>query len=91
MLQVVEDLASINQRPLHGLLTGKFHPTPPFIPMTRRIGIFKAGLQAQRLQELAALEPVLTRDGRNLTQAALGWLWGVNDTVFPSRLKRLPR
>ncbi|HPA34044.1 MAG TPA: aldo/keto reductase [Anaerolineaceae bacterium] len=87
MLQVVDEfnLASINRGPLaRGLLTGKFQSDSTIHPNdVRRDWDFKAGLQAQRLRELAALEPVLTRDGRTLAQAALGWLWARNEHCIP--------
>lgn len=79
------DLASVNRGPLAmGLLTGKFTAESQ-LPQddVRHQWDFKAGSQAQRLQLLASLRDVLTRDGRTLAQAALGWLWARSERTIP--------
>ena len=87
MLAVCDELniASINRGPLaRGLLTGKFsrQTTIPTIDV-RRTWDLQKGLQAQRLDQLEALKPILTQEGRSLGQAALGWLWARNEHTIP--------
>jgi len=79
------DLASVNRGPLAmGLLTGKF-TTETQLPEddVRHSWNFKQGRQAERLQQLATLREVLTRDGRSPAQAALGWLWARSERTVP--------
>ena len=87
MLAVCENLnlASINRGPLaRGLLTGKFkHETKIPTIDVRRNWDLQNGLQGQRLEQLDALKPVLTEDGRSLGQAALGWLWARSPRTVP--------
>jgi aryl-alcohol dehydrogenase-like predicted oxidoreductase len=78
-------LASINRSPLAmGLLTGKFTAETRFPEDDVRVGRldFK-GAQAPLLQKLERMRSVLTRDGRTLAQAALGWLWARSDKTIP--------
>jgi aryl-alcohol dehydrogenase-like predicted oxidoreductase len=87
MIAVCEDLnlASVNRGPLaRGLLTGKFNRDSS-LPSNdvRSKWDFKDGLQAERLEQLDELRPILTRDGRTLTQAAIGWLWARSPQTIP--------
>ena len=78
-------LASINRGPLaQGLLTGKF-TNDSTIPAddVRRGWNLRDGDQAKRLQKLDKLRSVLTRDGRTLAQAALGWVWARSPQTVP--------
>jgi aryl-alcohol dehydrogenase-like predicted oxidoreductase len=79
------NLASINRGPLgRGLLTGKFTPDSKFPEDDlRRNWDFTGGEQAEGLQKLQAIRDVLTRDGRTLAQAALGWLWARSQQTIP--------
>ncbi len=81
-----EDLASINRGPLaKGLLTGKFtHETTFPDDDVRAPGWdLKAGREAEWLDRLEKLRGVLTRDGRSLAQAALGWIWARSEVTIP--------
>jgi aryl-alcohol dehydrogenase-like predicted oxidoreductase len=87
MIAVCEtlNLASVNRGPLaRGLLTGKFSRDSS-LPSNdvRSKWDFKDGLQAERLAQLDDLRPILTRDGRTLTQAAIGWLWARSPLTIP--------
>jgi aryl-alcohol dehydrogenase-like predicted oxidoreductase len=78
-------LASINRGPLaKGLLTGKFTRSS-VIPQddVRQIWNLRDGVEAEQLDKLQRLCGVLTRDGRSLTQAALGWLWAHHPNTIP--------
>jgi aryl-alcohol dehydrogenase-like predicted oxidoreductase len=81
------DLASINRGPLAmGILTGKFSATTEFPEndIRHRLGWnFREGRAAERLAQLETVREVLTRDGRTLAQAALGWLWAHNHCTIP--------
>ncbi|HEY63968.1 MAG TPA: aldo/keto reductase [Caldilineae bacterium] len=81
------NLASINRGPLGmGLLTGKFTPdsTLPEDDVRRTRGWnFREGEVAERLKMLEKLRDILTRDGRTLAQAALGWLWARSEKTIP--------
>lgn len=79
------NLASINRSPLGmGLLTGKFDPASTLPANDVRSGWdFKAGNRAEQLQKLETLREVLTRNGRTLAQAALGWLWARSHSTIP--------
>jgi aryl-alcohol dehydrogenase-like predicted oxidoreductase len=87
MLQVCEefDLASICKSPLNGgILTGKFAADSTFPENDGRHGIdFTSGIGATRLEQIAALRPALTRDGRSLTQAALAWILTRSNRSIP--------
>jgi len=79
------NLASINRGPLaQGLLTGKFTADSQLPADDVRHGWnLREGNLAQRLQKLDRLRTVLTRDGRTLAQAALGWLWARSRQTIP--------
>jgi len=79
------NLASINRGPLaQGLLTGKFTADSQLPADDVRHGWnLREGNLAQRLQKLDKLRTVLTRDGRTLAQAALGWLWARSRQTIP--------
>jgi aryl-alcohol dehydrogenase-like predicted oxidoreductase len=80
-----QNLASINRGPLaQGILTGKFSHTSQ-LPAddVRSSWDFQSGEQARRLEVLAKIRDILTRDGRTLAQAALGWLWARSDATLP--------
>ncbi len=87
MLQLAREynLAVIVRGPLgRGLLTGKFTPDTR-LPAddVRHDWDLAHGPQAERLAWLARLRDVLTRDGRTLAQAALGWLWAISAQTIP--------
>ncbi|NOZ27675.1 MAG: aldo/keto reductase [Chloroflexi bacterium] len=81
------NLASVNRGPLGmGLLTGKFTPDSelPEDDVRRTQGWdFREGRTAERLKMLEKLRGILTRDGRTLAQAALGWLWARSEKTIP--------
>jgi aryl-alcohol dehydrogenase-like predicted oxidoreductase len=87
MLAVCDEfnLASVNRGPLgSGFLTGKYNADTIFPADDGRHGAdLKTGPLAQRLQQMERLRPDLTRDGRTLTQAALGWIWARNERTIP--------
>jgi aryl-alcohol dehydrogenase-like predicted oxidoreductase len=65
-------------------LTGKFKSTSSFPPDDERHTIdFSEGHFANRLRQVEALRPVLTEDGRSMTQGALGWMLDVSDLTIP--------
>ena len=69
-----------------GLLTGKFTPDSklPEDDVRRTQGWdFREGRAAERLKMLEKLRGILTRDGRTLAQAALGWLWARSEKTIP--------
>lgn len=79
------NLAGIVRGPLaRGLLTGKFDVNSK-LPENdvRRNWDFRQGEQATLLAKLDALREVLTRDGRTMAQAALGWLWAHSERLIP--------
>lgn len=79
------NLAAIIRGPLgRGLLTGKF-TADSRLPAddVRHDWDFSAGEQAAQIARLEHLRAVLTRDGRSLAQAALGWLWAVSAFTVP--------
>jgi len=86
-LAVCEELglASINRGPLaKGLLTGKFTADSKLPDNdVRHDWNFKEGEQAEWLKKLDAIRLVLTRDGRTLAQAAIGWLWARSGVTIP--------
>jgi aryl-alcohol dehydrogenase-like predicted oxidoreductase len=79
------NLAAIIRRPLgQGLLTGKF-TADSRLPAddVRHDWDFTSGEQAVQIARLEQLRALLTRDGRSLAQAALGWLWAVSAFTIP--------
>jgi len=80
-----QNLAAINKGPLAmGLLTGKFtHQSRMPANDVRHDWDLQSGRQAHRLDRLARLRDVLTRDGRSLAQAALGWIWAHSEMSIP--------
>ncbi|MBN1201231.1 MAG: aldo/keto reductase [Anaerolineae bacterium] len=79
------NLAGLIRGPLaRGLLTGKFNVDSK-LPANdvRHHWDFAAGEQAEWLATLGKIRDVMTRDGRTLAQAALGWLWALSPTTVP--------
>jgi aryl-alcohol dehydrogenase-like predicted oxidoreductase len=68
------------------VLTGKFSKaTKVTDPDDDRISVnFAEGRVAQVLDKLDELREVLTRDGRTMPQAALGWIWAQHSRAIPS-------
>ena len=87
MLDVCDefDLASICKSPLQsGTLTGKFTAETTFPEDDGRHGIdFSSGAGATRLEQIAALRPVLARSGHSLAQAALAWILTRSERAIP--------
>jgi aryl-alcohol dehydrogenase-like predicted oxidoreductase len=94
MLAVCEafDLASVNRGPLAmGLLTGKYKAGTKLGEDDVRGGkgpdwmkYFKEGYPSQAwLAKRAAIQEILTSDGRTLAQGALAWLWARSDRTLP--------
>jgi aryl-alcohol dehydrogenase-like predicted oxidoreductase len=87
MLDVCEefDLASICKSPLQsGTLTGKFTTETTFPENDGRHGVdFSSGAGATRLEQIAALRPVLAREGNSLTQGALAWILTRSERTIP--------
>jgi aryl-alcohol dehydrogenase-like predicted oxidoreductase len=87
MLAVCEehDLASICKSPLSsGTLTGKFTAETTFPENDGRHGVdFGSGVGATRLEQIAALRPVIATDGRSLAQAALAWILTRSERSIP--------
>ena len=81
------NLASLNRGPLAmGLLTGKLSADSTLPANDVRAGNgwdFRSGEQARRLAALDEMRTVLTRDGRTLAQAAIGWLWAHSNATIP--------
>jgi aryl-alcohol dehydrogenase-like predicted oxidoreductase len=79
------DLASVSRGPLSmGLLTGKFSRRSKLAADdVRHDWDLSDGEEAALLSQLEAIRQVLTRDGRTLAQAALGWLWARSDRIIP--------
>lgn len=71
------DLGGINKSPLNkGVWTGKFSADSTFPEDDIRHEInFKEGVPAERLQQVADLQDVLTSQGHTLAQAALAYIW----------------
>ena len=79
------DLSTIARGPLAmGILTGKYtrNSRIPDNDLRSRWNL-KEGRIAQQLEMLEAIQGVLTRDGRTLPQAALGWLWALDLKIVP--------
>ena len=79
------NLSSVNRGPLaQGLLTGKFTSDSELPADDVRHGWnLSDGDLALRLKKIETLRAVLTRDGRSLAQAALGWLWARSPKTIP--------
>ncbi len=79
------NLAGVIRGPLgRGLLTGKFDATSTLPDNDlRHQWDFASGEKAGQIAQLDALRDVLTRDGRTLAQAALGWLWMRSAQLVP--------
>lgn len=79
------NLAGVIRGPLgRGLLTGKFDATSTLPDNdVRRQWDFSSGEQAAQIARLERLRDVLTRDGRTMAQAALGWLWMRSAQLVP--------
>jgi aryl-alcohol dehydrogenase-like predicted oxidoreductase len=87
MISLCEDqnIASINRGPLAmGVLTGKFTESSQ-LPEDdiRHEWAFGEGELGDQIQKLEEIKDVLTRDGRSLSQAALGWLWARSENTIP--------
>ncbi len=80
-----QNLAAIIRSPLAmGLLTGKFDKTTKFPADDVRSARYDfGGKHAGEIDKLAKIRGILTRDGRSLTQAALGWLWARSEKTIP--------
>jgi aryl-alcohol dehydrogenase-like predicted oxidoreductase len=79
------NLAGLIRGPLaRGLLTGKFTASSQ-LPENdvRHSWNLADGAQAEGLARLEALRDILTRGGRTLAQAALGWLWAASPHAIP--------
>lgn len=79
------DQGGINKSPLNkGILTGKFNADSDFPEDDIRHGLnFKEGLPAQRLKQVAELRDVLTSRGHTLAQAALAYIWALDERMVP--------
>jgi len=79
-------LGGINKKPLNsGILTGKFTPdtTFPEDDFRHQAVSFKEGTGAERLQQVEALDEILTQNGRTLAQGALAWIWALDKRMIP--------
>jgi aryl-alcohol dehydrogenase-like predicted oxidoreductase len=79
------DLGGINKSPLNkGILTGKFSEdsTFPEDDIRHRLN-FKEGLPAERLKQVEELQEVLTSQGHTLAQAALAYIWALDERMVP--------
>ena len=87
MLELCEtfDLASVVKSPLRsGFLSGKFSAATTFPENDGRHGIdLASGPGAERLAQVDALRPILTRDGRSHVQGALGWILTRSERTIP--------
>jgi aryl-alcohol dehydrogenase-like predicted oxidoreductase len=87
MLEVCDefDLAGICKQPLNsGTLSGKFTAETTFPENDGRHGTdFTSGGAATRLEQMAALRPVLAREGRSMAQAALAWILTRSERAIP--------
>ena len=79
------DLGGINKSPLNkGILTGKFSEESTFPEDDIRHGLnFQEGIPAERLQQIAALREVLTSQGHTMAQAALAYIWALDERMVP--------
>ena len=79
-----EGLASINRIPfLMGILTGKYRDGIDLPDEDQRSLFFSASPAQRDVARVEALRPILTRDGRSLAQAALGWIWARSSITVP--------
>lgn len=79
------DQASIARGPYAmGILTGKYN-TSSKIPENdiRAAWNLRDGYYAKQIEMIEIIKEILTRDGRTLAQAAIGWLWALGDSVIP--------
>jgi len=79
------DLGGINKSPLNkGILTGKFNPDSTFpVDDIRHNLNFKEGLPAERIKQVDSLREVLTSQGHTLAQAALAYIWALDERMVP--------
>jgi aryl-alcohol dehydrogenase-like predicted oxidoreductase len=79
------DLGGINKSPLNkGILTGKFNEESTFPDDDIRHGLnFKEGVPAERLQQVDDLQEVLVSQGHTLAQAALAYIWALDERMVP--------
>lgn len=79
------DLGGINKSPLNkGILTGKFNTDSTFPKDDIRHGLnFEEGVPAERLNQVDALRDVLTAGGHTLAQAALAYIWALDERMVP--------
>ena len=79
------DLGGINKSPLNkGILTGKFNADSAFPEDDIRHGLsFKEGVPAERLKQVDAMREVLTAGGHTLAQAALAYIWALDERMVP--------
>lgn len=77
--------ASITRGPLAmGLLTGKYTRNSSIPKNDLRVHWnLREGRHAKQLEQLDLIQEVLTRDGRTLVQAAMGWLWALDPQIIP--------
>ena len=67
-----------------GLLTGKYNKGSEMPKDDIRSGWdLRKGHLAKQLEMLDMIQEILTRDGRTLAQAAIGWLLALDDQVIP--------
>ena len=68
-----------------GLLTGKYNRDSkiPEDDLRNPWWDLQQGRQAKQLEMLESIREILTRDGRTLVQAALGWLWALDSQIVP--------
>jgi aryl-alcohol dehydrogenase-like predicted oxidoreductase len=79
------DLGGINKSPLNkGIVTGKFSEDSIFPEDDIRHGLnFKEGLPAERLKQVEELREVLTSQGHTQAQAALAYIWALDERMVP--------
>jgi aryl-alcohol dehydrogenase-like predicted oxidoreductase len=80
------DLGAIaNTTFLKGLLTGKYDRSSQHSAddIRSRIWNLADGREARQLEQLARIRPILTRDGRTLAQAAIGWVLARSERAVP--------
>lgn len=79
------DLGGINKSPLNkGILTGKFNEDSTFPEDDIRHSLnFREGLPAERLKQVEELREVLTSQGHTLAQAALAYIWALDERMVP--------
>ena len=77
--------ASITRGPYAmGLLTGKYNKSSKMPKDDIRSGWdLQKGHLAKQLEMLDMIREILTRDGRTIAQAAIGWLLALDDQVIP--------